>query len=40
VIVPGSQTEAVKHTVTNLLDSEPSLVDGVWLWDVRGKVDQ
>jgi dolichyl-phosphate beta-glucosyltransferase len=38
VIVPGSQTEAVKRTVTNLLDFEPSLVDGIWLWDVRGKL--
>jgi hypothetical protein len=38
VIVPGSQTEAVKRTVTDLLDFEPSLVDGVWLWDVRGKL--
>jgi hypothetical protein len=38
VIVPGSQTDAVKRTVTALLDFEPSLVDGVWLWDVRGKL--
>jgi hypothetical protein len=37
VIVPGSQTEAVKRAVTDLLDFEPSLVDGVWLWDLRGK---
>jgi hypothetical protein len=39
VIVPGSQTAAVKRTVTDLLDFKPSLVDGVWLWDVRGKLD-
>jgi hypothetical protein len=37
VIVPGSQTQAVKRTVTDLLDKEPSFVDGVWLWDLRGK---
>ena len=37
VIAPGSQTEAVKRAVTDLLDFEPSLVDGVWLWDLRGK---
>ena len=38
VIVPGSQTDAIKRTVTDLLDFEPSFVDGVWLWDVRGKL--
>ena len=38
VIVPGSQTEAVKRTVTDLLDFEPTFVGGVWLWDVRGKL--
>jgi hypothetical protein len=37
VIVPGSQTQAVKRTVTDLLDQEPSFVDGVWLWDLRGR---
>jgi hypothetical protein len=37
VIVPGSQTEAVKRVVTDLLDVKPSFVDGVWLWDLRGK---
>jgi len=36
--VPGSQTDAIKRTVTDLLDFEPSFVDGVWLWDVRGKL--
>lgn len=38
VIVPGSQTGAVKRTVTDLLDFEPTFVDGVWLWDVRDKL--
>jgi hypothetical protein len=37
VIVPGSQTEAVKRAITDLLDFQPSFVDGVWLWDLRGK---
>jgi hypothetical protein len=35
VIVSGSQTDAVVRTVTDLLDFQPTPVDGVWLWDVR-----